>query len=155
MFNIHCIFVVKGLIVCLIVPKGAVTKISLTPRLVSADESVKTLQPGQRNCKFSHETEDLVFLKQYSKAGCQFECKLQYAKKTCGCTPWDYPHVAGNGTKPCLMFGSEQQFSKRTVDECQNGKRFCAQNRRSSFGKFERYHANILAFLTFIYCTYN
>ena len=116
----------------ILAPRGSITTASLSPRLVSADDSVLTLDEDQRDCKFAHENQGLEILRTYSNAGCQFECKLRYARKKCGCTPWDYPHgnsrllrcsfAALDWKKYCLVFqqqnlccviSSEQSVSKK------------------------------------------
>ena len=43
------------------------------------------------------ENEDLEILRDYTKAGCEFECMLDFARDACGCTPWNFPHPPGEG----------------------------------------------------------
>ena len=75
--------------------RGGITSINLTPKLVRSDSTVQDMRIEQRGCRFAHETEGLELLKEYSEAGCKFECKLRQAREKCGCTPWDYPHPKG------------------------------------------------------------
>ena len=38
-----------------------------------------------------------------SKEACMLECNIDYAAKSCGCTPWNYPRLSN--TPMCDVFG--------------------------------------------------
>ncbi len=73
--------------------------IALSVTKIDADDSLRSIQPRQRNCLFSDENSNLKIHKQYSQSNCFFECytlkaqsmlsmKLNTSSK---CTPWFFP----------------------------------------------------------------
>ena len=61
------------------------------------DEATKgQLSISQRKCRFPEENEILKIYSNYTKSGCLMECKIDYALRTCGCIPWDFPHFTLN-----------------------------------------------------------
>ena len=64
--------------------------IRTSPKIVEASKDFKKFDAKTRSCRFNYETEGFHFLQHYSKAGCEMECALQYAKKVCMCLPWFY-----------------------------------------------------------------
>ena len=61
-----------------------------------------------RECKFSDEVDsrDSLF-KTYSQSSCEFECKVEQARKECQCTPWNVP-TPSRLTNPsiCDLYGN-------------------------------------------------
>lgn len=73
------------------IQSGYITKISIKPLEVKADETLRSLDKEYRSCRFSEESEDLTSVKSYSKVNCLLDCKMDEAEKLCSCRPWDYP----------------------------------------------------------------
>jgi hypothetical protein len=46
---------------------------------------------SDRKCALPGEKGNLVFMKDYSKSGCEYECGLEVAAKKCACVPWNLP----------------------------------------------------------------
>ncbi len=72
---------------------GALYTFVVSPKQVITSSDVKDIKKTSRNCLFSWESDKLKLFKNYTQAGCEFECKLEKAHEACGCTPWDYPHL--------------------------------------------------------------
>jgi hypothetical protein len=76
---------------------GHVNFIGLSASRIEADDSLRSLDPISRNCRFPEENEMLQLHKTYSFANCMFECSLFNAnnilKKNFGrdCIPWYFP----------------------------------------------------------------
>ena len=66
--------------------------IQVLPRIVSTSTDHDELDVKERNCRLSHETEGFLFLQEYSRKGCEFECAAQKAVQICKCLPWFYPN---------------------------------------------------------------
>ena len=66
-----------------------------------ADEAIRDVSPGKRNCYFQDEYK-LEMYSLYSQSGCIFECKMRLgkAKTVGGCTPWFYPSKDTNMCDP-------------------------------------------------------
>ena len=69
---------------------GNQTLVKVVPRLVRTTEDFNNLAIHQRNCKLPHETDGFMFLKKYSRIGCEFECAAKQAIQICKCIPWYY-----------------------------------------------------------------
>ena len=73
--------------------------IALSATKIDADESLRNIQPQQRNCLFSDENLSLKIHKKYSQTNCLLECFLlkaqsmlsKQANTTSKCTPWFFP----------------------------------------------------------------
>lgn len=95
------------------IPSGYISKISLKPLQIKADETLLSLDQGQRGCRFTKENKDLTSVKSYSKINCLLDCKMEEAERICDCRPWDYPTAnhddspkAKNRTKLCDFYGT-------------------------------------------------
>ena len=55
------------------------------------DESGKELKEHQRGCRLDEDADELDIFQVYTRVGCLMECKMKYAIKKCGCTPWNFP----------------------------------------------------------------
>ena len=66
--------------------------IKVVPNMLKSTKEFSELDLNVRNCKFTHETDGFIFLKNYSKSGCEFECASQEALNICKCLPWFYPN---------------------------------------------------------------
>ena len=56
-------------------PTGRVSKLLVTPTIVSADEEeLRSLSIEERNCRFGDELHpDMAILREYSRKGCRLE----------------------------------------------------------------------------------
>ena len=87
-----------------------------------ADEAIRDVSPGKRNCYFQDEFQ-LEMYSLYSQSGCIFECKMRLGKARTvgGCTPWFYPSADTNMCDPwqtqtflsAVLDGGAGQFSER------------------------------------------
>ena len=66
--------------------------IRVVPKIVETTEEFEAFDTITRKCKLSHESNELKFLKNYTKIGCEFECALKKAISICKCLPWFYPN---------------------------------------------------------------
>ena len=72
-------------------PLGHTTTVYITPRAREIDDSGKELEENQRNCRLTEDNSELGIFNKYTQEACLFECKVKFAEKKCGCTPWNYP----------------------------------------------------------------
>ncbi len=93
----------------------------LSPKEVFTEDRVENIARSSRQCLFSWESSELKLFRNYTQAGCLFECKLQKAERTCGCVPWDYPQLP----EPALVCSKngencfQAEFSQlRVTDAC-------------------------------------
>ena len=70
---------------------GHSTTFLVTPKAREIDESGKELRESERGCRLDEDTTGLDIFNVYTRTACLFECKMKYAIKKCGCTPWYYP----------------------------------------------------------------
>ena len=87
------------------VEAGYLSTFLITSSQLLTSEGVKGLEQSRRKCRFPSESEGLKIFKQYSQAGCIFECQIEHGLNKCGCIPWNYPHL-GNLSKICDYMGS-------------------------------------------------
>ncbi len=77
---------------------GFKTTYEVYPSELISTESLKGIPIEKRNCLFENEGEGYIeMFKNYSQAGCQFECMAKLATSICRCTPWNTPFI-GNAT---------------------------------------------------------
>lgn len=84
------------------IQSGYITKISIKPLEILADETLRSLDKEHRGCRFTEECNDLTSVKSYSKVNCLLDCKMDEAEKQCACRPWDYPtpnHINDSTTR--------------------------------------------------------
>ncbi len=81
--------------------------IYITPSKYSTSSELASMPLKERHCLFSHESESLKLFRNYSQAGCLFECSLVQAMEKCECVPWDFPH-----------FDPEVRLCERRGDQC-------------------------------------
>ena len=74
------------------IPLGHLTTVYITPKAREIEDSAKSLQEYQRNCRLDEVTDSLDIFKIYTKEACMMECKMKYSMNKCGCVPWNYPH---------------------------------------------------------------
>ena len=90
------------------VKPGFVTTYSVEPVEAIATEELHEVEKEARKCYFHDETMD-EFSKfvNYSQSTCEFECRLNFARKVCRCTPWHFPTPV-NGSEPeiCDLYGN-------------------------------------------------
>ena len=78
---------------------GQSNSVILSGSRIDADESLRSLNVKDRNCRFSDESTGLKFYKEYSYTNCIFECSLIFAinklkiekNLTDACIPWYFP----------------------------------------------------------------
>ena len=74
------------------IPLGSSTTFLITPRARKIDErAAKDLTEFERQCRLNTDTNNMDIFNIYTRVSCLFECKMRYAKKRCGCIPWNYP----------------------------------------------------------------
>ena len=73
------------------IPGGHTTIVLITPKATEIDESGKALEESQRGCRLHEDTEALEIFNVYTRTACLFECKMKYALRFCGCSPWNFP----------------------------------------------------------------
>ncbi len=69
---------------------GHRTTLAVTPSVLESSPDLMDLPFEKRECLFPTER-SLRVLSSYSQSGCLFECLMEQARRTCHCTPWDYP----------------------------------------------------------------
>ena len=85
---------------------GLETEVKVQPIVQKSDEELRSLKIKHRNCRFPDETDGRVSIfKTYTQSTCQFECMLQFSRKSCHCTPWDYPFHPQEQVKLCDSLG--------------------------------------------------
>jgi hypothetical protein len=73
--------------------------VSVSATVVNADDSIRNVDPVDRNCLFEDENENLQLYKNYTQANCLFECFFNFTQTTQklrnskyrGCIPWFFP----------------------------------------------------------------
>jgi hypothetical protein len=96
---------------------GVLTKISVVPTPYVTSDSFKKLPLGTRECRFANENANSASIfKYYSYRSCLFECHVQHAADSCGCTPWNYPHL-GNETSNEICDGMLSYCFKQKMRE--------------------------------------
>ena len=66
--------------------------IRVTPKVIDTSEDFVGFDIDKRNCKLQHETDELKFLRNYTKDGCELECALNKSLSVCKCLPWYLPN---------------------------------------------------------------
>ncbi len=79
----------------------------MTPQLIRSSEDIKAVPISKRTCKFQDDEGQgsNLFVQEELKA-CLFECLLNFASETCGCTPWNYPHERNSSNNICDAEGN-------------------------------------------------
>ena len=104
---------------------GYYVTIRVTPKVVDVSEDFVGFDVQTRGCKLPYETDDLKFLQNYTKDGCEFECALNKSLAICKCLPWYLPNYF-NEASMCDMFGakcfesviSDERNYKNCTDQC-------------------------------------
>ena len=55
--------------------------VALSAVRVDADDTLRSINPADRNCLFDDETSSIVFHQRYSQANCFLECSLLHAQE--------------------------------------------------------------------------
>ncbi len=86
-----------------IVRPGHFNAVAVSAFSTIADDNIKSVAPGKRNCRFSDENNLLKLFNEYSQASCFLECKLFYAQKQMNttCTPWNFPFANNDQPNVC------------------------------------------------------
>ena len=112
------------------VQSGYETTIRVNLLEYHSTESVKGLHIDKRKCLFSDEHENSMLFLHYSKVNCEIECKLDYAERSCGCRPWNYPrpfkHHQKDSENPICNFFSSSCF--HSVIKYEQVEKFCFEN---------------------------
>jgi len=109
---------------------GHVNYIGLSATRIEADDSLRNLDPGSRNCRFPEENEILQLHKTYSFANCMFECSIfnanEVIKTNIGldCIPWYFPST--DSSVVCDPWNAEN-FRKIMMNDIPNCKH-CLQD---------------------------
>ena len=78
--------------------------VGLSATKISADDSIRSLSPDDRKCRFRDETYGLKIHTRYSLSNCLLECSITYAQsmmftnQSKVCTPWFLPPIDKLGT---------------------------------------------------------
>ena len=78
---------------------GHYNLIGLSATKISADDSIKGIEPSRRQCLFADENDQMKIHNKYSLSNCKLECSIFYAQselqrsrgQTIPCTPWYLP----------------------------------------------------------------
>ena len=103
---------------------GHANLISLSAIKIDADESIRNIEPKNRNCFFPDETERIKFHRQYSQANCLLECSLLHAQNELknvtsslqSCTPWFFPSDDVQRYQFCSPFDIKKILEKIEYD---------------------------------------
>ena len=75
----------------ILISPGQETHVAIKPMVTFTTDSLKDLEPYQRNCYFDNEF-DLHLFSNYSVNSCWMECLMNLTMKELGpCTPWNFP----------------------------------------------------------------
>ena len=86
---------------------GTITRVRITPAYTSSAPGLQgALDINSRQCRFRDENELLKIFANYTRSACRFECMLERAHESCGCTPWNFPYIGKGDMEICDMFGS-------------------------------------------------
>lgn len=77
--------------------------VRVTPQGYKTSDSYKAMNIGKRKCRQLTEVSDDSLFRIYTKANCQYECKVTMASNLCKCTPWDF--VLRKNFEECDIFG--------------------------------------------------
>ncbi|XP_052863148.1 uncharacterized protein LOC128269784 [Anopheles cruzii] len=69
------------------------TTVELSAQEILTSRNARDLSISQRQCRFSHESDQLTFSPVYSYSLCRIECRMKLANKRCGCVPHFYRAV--------------------------------------------------------------
>jgi len=96
--------------------------ISLGALRVEADDSMRSLNPESRKCRFYDESSNLLIYKTYTYANCMFECTLLQAHQKYDCIPWYFPFTNEN-FNICNPWKNKEfldEMNSITADKCPN-----------------------------------
>ena len=103
--------------------------VALSAVMIDADDDLHNINPGDRECTFTDETEYIMLFKTYSQENCIFECPLFFAQKkfkkedglNFPCIPW-YLSFLDNNYTICNQFQnfriSEIMQNEVPIDQC-------------------------------------
>ncbi|XP_050087150.1 sodium channel protein Nach [Anopheles aquasalis] len=74
-------------------PESYYTTVELHALEILTSPNARELSVSQRQCRFTHEGDTLVFSPVYSYNLCRIECRMKLAYKLCGCVPHFYRPV--------------------------------------------------------------
>ncbi|XP_053678217.1 uncharacterized protein LOC128728576 [Anopheles nili] len=106
------------------------TTVELLALEIFTSRNARELSVSQRQCRFTHEGDVLMFSPVYSYNLCRIECRMRFAFKLCGCVPHFYRPVGKHNFRyricdfeglRCLGQRSEEMItlrSKRSTIEC-------------------------------------
>uniref|UniRef100_A0A182J0T8 Dynein regulatory complex protein 9 n=1 Tax=Anopheles atroparvus TaxID=41427 RepID=A0A182J0T8_ANOAO len=69
------------------------TTVELMALEIITSRNARELSVSQRQCRFTHEADTLIFSPVYSYNLCRMECRMKLASKLCGCVPHFYRAV--------------------------------------------------------------
>ena len=99
--------------------------IRVVAKVVDINKDSEKYDVFTRKCKLPHETYGMKLLKNYSKAGCEFECAMNASMTICKCLPWHYPNNFTH-ISMCDMFGakcfdmimSDERYYRNCTSQC-------------------------------------
>ncbi|XP_055527002.1 pickpocket protein 11-like [Wyeomyia smithii] len=69
---------------------SAFLTITFKPVIITGDSTIELLYVSQRRCRYSYESNLLMFPQYYSHSICLLDCRLRFFLKFCGCVPFFY-----------------------------------------------------------------
>ena len=108
---------------------GYKISLKIVPHEVDCSHSFKQFDQKVRKCGLPEDISDFKLLKNYTKAGCEFECAFKKALKVCQCIPWNFPNdykeypMCDMFANKCfdLILSDETNYKKchdRCLDDC-------------------------------------
>ena len=93
------------------VEPGFHTTLAITPTKINSTVNFQSLPLNKRQCKYRNEQNHTSSLfKYYTKSSCEFECRLKQSRTSCGCIPWNYPHILGENGKTFPLCDGPKAF---------------------------------------------
>ena len=89
---------------------GFIYSLKVMPSQIVTTPGFDEMSIGERNCRLPKESEHLNHFKNYTKAGCTFECAMDFAYEKCFCLPWSFPRTGKEEVEFCDIFGNVLLF---------------------------------------------
>ena len=109
---------------------GTEYEIELSMNGKKSTSDFQKLSLAQRNCRLTHEILQNATYKVYTKANCEYDCKVSLAFNLCNCIPVEFVNNINNAEK-CDIFGktcfmdmienmthSSRNLCPHCIDEC-------------------------------------
>jgi len=86
---------------------GFHTTMTIEPKQIVTEKQLLSMPPEKKGCIMTKEAKENSFelFEDYSWSQCHLECMVKIARKTCDCTPWEYPSETDDDPL-CDLFGN-------------------------------------------------